>query len=66
MNIVRNPGSFRDPSGYVAHYDNRIFRVLREDAFGAFERLKSSGLLAELVAQKRLVPSEVTRRAGSR
>jgi ribosomal protein L11 methylase PrmA len=60
MNIVRNPGSFRDPSGYVAHCGDRIFRVLREDAFGAFEKLKSSGLLAELVAQKQLVPSEVT------
>jgi ribosomal protein L11 methylase PrmA len=59
MTIVRNPGSFRDPSGYVAHEGGRILRVLREDGFGAFERLKSSGLLAELVAQKRLVPTDV-------
>ena len=30
---MRDQGSFRDPAGYVAHYDGRIFRVLREDAF---------------------------------
>ncbi len=59
MGIVRNPGSFRDPSGYVAHCGDRILRVLREEAFDGFERLKSSGLLGELVAQKRLVPTEV-------
>src|ERR1700761_4347361 len=52
MSIMRDQGSFRDPAGYVAHYDGRIFRVLREDAFAAFERLKSSGLLAELLARK--------------
>jgi ribosomal protein L11 methylase PrmA len=60
MSIVRDEGSFRDPAGYVAHYDGRIFRVLREDAFAAFERLKSSGLLAELLARKWLVPTAVS------
>ncbi|MFZ3353538.1 MAG: class I SAM-dependent methyltransferase, partial [Xanthobacteraceae bacterium] len=57
---MRDQGSFRDPGGYVAHYDGRIFRVLREDAFAAFERLKSSGLLAELLARKWLVPTELS------
>ena len=60
MTIVRNQGSFRDPSGYVAHHGDRIFRVLREDAFNAFESLKASGLLAELVAKKWLVPTDVS------
>ena len=60
MTIVRDQGSFRDPAGYVAHYDGRVFRVLREDAFASFERLKSSGLLAELFARKWLVPTEVS------
>jgi hypothetical protein len=32
MTIVRDAGSFRDPSGYVAHYDDRVFLILREDA----------------------------------
>jgi ribosomal protein L11 methylase PrmA len=60
MSVTRDQGSFRDPAGYVAHYDGRIFRVLREDAFGGFERLKSSGLLAELFARKWLVPTELS------
>ncbi|WP_249780637.1 class I SAM-dependent methyltransferase [Bradyrhizobium sp. dw_78] len=60
MMIVRDHGSFRDPSGYVAHYGDRIFRILREDAFSSFEWLKSSGFLAELVANKWLVPTDVS------
>ena len=60
MSIMRDQGSFRDPAGYVAHYDGRVFRVLREDAFAAFEQLKSKGLLAELFARKWLVPTEVS------
>src|SRR6202000_1891341 len=59
MTIVRDHGSFRDPSGYVAHYDDRIFRILREDAFSSFEWLKSSGFLAELVGKRWLGPTEI-------
>jgi ribosomal protein L11 methylase PrmA len=59
MSIMRDQGSFRDPAGYVAHYDGRVFRVLREDAFASFEQLKSSGLLAELFSRKWLVPTDV-------
>ena len=60
MAIIRNQGSFRDPAGYVAHYDGRIFRILHEHAFRSFERLKSSGLLAELVARRWLVPTDAS------
>jgi ribosomal protein L11 methylase PrmA len=60
MSIVRDAGSFRDPSGYVAHYDDRIFRILREDAFSSFEWLRASGLLADLVANGWLVPTDIS------
>src|ERR1700761_121828 len=60
MTIVRDQGSFRDPSGDVAHYGDRIFRILREDAFISFEWLKSSGFLAELVTKKWLLPTGVS------
>lgn len=60
MMLVRDHGSFRDPSGYVAHYGDRIFRILREDAFSSFEWLKSSGFLAELVKKRWLVPTEIS------
>jgi hypothetical protein len=60
MSIVRDAGSFRDPAGYVAHYDHRIFRILREDAFNSFEWLRASGLLADLVANKWLVPTDIS------
>jgi ribosomal protein L11 methylase PrmA len=60
MTIVRDPGSFRDPSGYVAHRYGRIFRILQEDAFRSFDQLKSSGLLSELVARDWLVPTDAS------
>ncbi|MDB5610290.1 MAG: hypothetical protein JWP25_7190 [Bradyrhizobium sp.] len=60
MNIVRNPGSFRDPSGYVAHRDGRIFRILQEGAFRSFDGLKTSGLLSALVARKWIVQTETS------
>ena len=53
---VRLVSSFRDPAGYVFEREGRFFR--RITAFGAedWRRFVDSGLAAELVKSRRLVP----------
>ena len=40
---MRDPGSFRDPSGYVFRRDDRIFRALSDQAYRNFQLLRASG-----------------------
>lgn len=53
--ISRNPGSFRDPSGFVVHDGKRVFRVVNRQAADLFCELESSGLLRNLVDKGLLV-----------
>lgn len=41
--IMRDPGSFRDPSSYVFRRNGRIFRMLDDGAYRNFESLRTSG-----------------------
>jgi len=52
-----DPGSFRDPGGRVFSDGGRILRAVYDGAARDYERFRDSGLLAELVASGRLVPS---------
>lgn len=45
---MRNPGSFRDPSGYVFTSGDRIFRAISDEAYRNFLLLKSSGAYDDL------------------
>jgi len=45
---MRNPGSFRDPSGYVFSARDRIFRNVGDEAYRNFLRFKSSGAYDDL------------------
>lgn len=58
MNIENEPGSFRDPSGYVARVDGRLHRVVQPEGAAAYDLLMSSGLYAALVAKGWLVAHE--------
>jgi ribosomal protein L11 methylase PrmA len=51
--ITIDPGSFRDPSGFVFRKDNRIFRTVTEHAIEQFDYVKASGLY-DLLAEKNL------------
>jgi ribosomal protein L11 methylase PrmA len=42
-----DPGSFRDPSGHVFHYRNRVFRALSRRGDEAFRPVLDSGLLTD-------------------
>ena len=52
------PGSFRDPAGFVFSRDGRIFRQVNRAAEEDFRLLIDSGLHEELVAGGMLVPHE--------
>ncbi|MEX0921636.1 MAG: class I SAM-dependent methyltransferase [Rhodovibrionaceae bacterium] len=60
---VRDPGSFRDPSGQIFHRNGRIFRSVSPAAAEDFAALRDSGLLAELTAHGLLIESEEADRA---
>lgn len=51
-------GSYRDPSGHVYTFDGQIYRTVLEPAVPAFEALRASGLLDELVGRRWLVDTE--------
>lgn len=48
-------GSFRDPRARVLISENRVFRMLTEDAERDFRRVRETGLLDDLVADGHLV-----------
>jgi ribosomal protein L11 methylase PrmA len=52
-----NPGSFRDPGSGVFELGDRIVRTVWPSSAGAYEAVRDSGLLADLVKQGKLVAS---------
>jgi ribosomal protein L11 methylase PrmA len=52
-----NPGSFRDPGSRVFERDGRMFRAIWQRSASAYEQLRDSGLLTELIERGMLVPS---------
>ena len=55
---MRNPASFRDPSGFVFHENGKVFRTISYTYKNDYDHLISSGLYGELVSKKMLVPHE--------
>jgi ribosomal protein L11 methylase PrmA len=56
---VRDPGSFRDPSGFIYRRDGVIHRQVSSSFADRWDDLQASGLLASLQAQGILVPHAV-------
>lgn len=56
---ARVGGSFRDPTGYVFHRGEQVFRAVDEGFLTLFAELEQSSLLAELVESGRIVQSRV-------
>lgn len=54
----RLPSSFRDPSGFLFTRDGVLFRQVSGGYREHYDRLVSSGLLADLVGQGLLIPHE--------
>lgn len=56
INIQQNPGSFRDPSGFVFEEEGRIYRSINESYRPHFEKMIQSDLYRHLVEKRRLLP----------
>jgi ribosomal protein L11 methylase PrmA len=55
---MRDPGSFRDPSGYVFTSGDRIFRAINDQAYENFLLLRSSGAYADLRSKEWIIAAE--------
>lgn len=56
MGKFREPGSFRDPNGWVYRRDGKIYRQIQPSYSEHYELLKSSGLYDKLVTEGLLAP----------
>jgi hypothetical protein len=59
MNTLRDPGSFRDPSGYVFVRGERILRSVNRRAKRDFMAAFDSGVIARLVASGLMIETSV-------
>lgn len=50
-----DPGSFRDPCGFIFYKDNKVFRAIKKESAAGYEMLMKSGLYNELVSQNVLI-----------
>ena len=58
MDWSRDPGSFRDPSGFVFSHDGQIYRQINAGYEQPYVKLRESGLFDELTRNGLLVPSD--------
>ena len=55
MELLQNPGSFRDPSGHVYKYNNRIIRIVKNFGRKRYEFIKEENLIEESVKNNFLI-----------
>ncbi len=58
---VRDPGSFRDPSGFVCHLGDEVYRAVDDRCAALVDALSGSGLLTQLQQEAGLVPTRLVR-----
>lgn len=56
---TRDPGSFRDPSGYVLHYGDAIYRSLDLATFDRLNTFLASAIYRQLIDSADLLPVTV-------
>lgn len=61
-NFRSEPGSFRDPSGFVFYHEGTVYRGIDDRTFAVMQKLRDDGLLRELaengmIVKTGLVPS---------
>ena len=56
--LIREPGSFRDPGGHIGYCGEKVFRVIMPGAAADFEKVQNTGLFAKLIEQQWLIPSK--------
>jgi ribosomal protein L11 methylase PrmA len=61
----RDPGSFRDPSGYVFVGERQAWRTVNAPAAAKFRQVQATGLIAELVKRGLLIGTDVADITGA-
>ena len=56
--LVIDNASFRDPSGYVVHHNNSIYRIINKNYSSVFKECTESGLFKKLIDDKMLLNFE--------
>lgn len=57
--IQRDPGSFRDPSGFVCHHRGEVYRAVDGRCASVVDRLSETGLLGKLERMGTIVPTRI-------
>ena len=55
MELLKNPGSFRDPSGQIYQYNDRIIRVVKNFGKKRYEYIKENNLIQESIDNNFLI-----------
>ncbi len=58
MELLKNPGSFRDPSGQVYKYNNRIIRIVKKFGKDRYEFIKEQNIIKESIDNNFLINTE--------
>ncbi|MDA9063154.1 50S ribosomal protein L11 methyltransferase [Candidatus Pelagibacter sp.] len=58
MKLLQNPSSFRDPSGHVYKYNNRIIRVIKKYGKKRYEFIKENNLIEESIKNNFLIDTK--------
>ena len=56
--ILEDQGSFRDPSGRIIYFNNKVLRLLNPEGKNRFEFLKKNQLLENCISKKFLIESK--------
>ena len=55
MELLKNPGSFRDPAGQIYNYNNRIIRIIKKFGKDRYDAIKQSGIIEESINKNFLI-----------
>ena len=58
MKLIKNPGSFRDPSGQVYNFEDRIIRIIEKYGKNRYQFIETSNLIDESIKNNFLIESK--------
>ena len=56
---MRDPGSFRDPSGFIYHENGKVLRIVNKSYKENYDHLINSGLYKFLKTQNKIIPHSI-------
>ena len=56
---MKDPGSFRDPSGFIYHENGKVLRIVNKSYKENYDHLINSGLYKFLKTQNKIIPHSI-------